>query len=97
MQKGGHVYIMTNAHRTVLYTGMTSDLVGRTDQHKTHFYKNSFTARYNIEFLVYYEHHGHITDVIIREKKVKKLSRSRKIELINSMNPDWKDLWDEIS
>lgn len=94
---GGYIYILTNAHHSVRYTGVTSQLVKRIGEHKNHFYKNSFTDRYNIEFLFYYESYGHIQDAIDREKVVKKLNRQRKIDLINSLNPEWKDLWDEIS
>ena len=96
MRKGGYVYIATNKHRTVLYTGVTSELDNKIYKHKQHFYKNSFTDRYNIEYLVFYEEYGHITDAINREKEIKKWSHQRKIALIDSFNPEWKDLWDEI-
>ncbi|MBX2904533.1 MAG: GIY-YIG nuclease family protein [Taibaiella sp.] len=52
MQKGGYVYIVTNKHHTVLYTGVTSELLSREFKHKSHFYKHSFTDRYNVEYLV---------------------------------------------
>lgn len=97
MQKGGYIYIATNKHRTTLYTGVTSKIVNRIDQHKKHFYKNSFTDKYNIEYLVYYEAYGSIEDAIDREKQIKKWRRQKKIDLIESLNPDWKDLWTEIS
>ena len=97
MHKGGYVYIATNKHHTTLYTGVTSKLINRIHQHKTHFYKNSFTDKYNIEYLVYYEGFGRIEDAISREKEIKKWNRQKKIDLINSMNPDWKDLWSEIN
>ncbi len=97
MHKGGHVYIATNKHRNVLYTGVTSKIINRVYQHKTHFYKNSFTDKYNIEYLVYYEWFGRIEDAISREKEIKKWNRQKKIDLINSLNPEWKDLWNEIN
>ncbi len=96
MQKGGYVYIVTNKHRNVVYTGVTSDILRRIYQHKTHFYKRSFSARYNVEYLVYYERHGRIEDAIEREKEIKKWRREKKDALINAMNPEWRDLWDEM-
>jgi putative endonuclease len=97
MKKGGYVYLVTNAHHNVVYVGMTSELLNRIYQHRTHFYKKSFSARYNIEYLVYYEHLGNITDAIAREKEIKKWRREKKDALINSMNPEWRDLWDEMA
>ena len=97
MRKGGYVYLVTNAHHTTVYVGVTSQLLNRIYQHKTHFYKRSFSARYNIEYLVYYESFGTIQDAITREKQVKRWSREKKDALINSMNPEWKDLWDEMN
>ncbi len=97
MEKGGYICILTNTHRNVLYTGVTSDLDTRIHQHKTHFYKDSFTAKYNVEFLVFYEAYGRIEDAIDREKKVKKFSRAKKIALIEAVNPKWDDLWEQIS
>ena len=96
MTKGGHVYIITNAHRTKLYIGVSSALIRRIDQQKRHFNKKSFTDRYNLEYLVYYEGFGRIEDAISREKELKKLNRQMKNELITAFNPEWKDLWDEI-
>ena len=97
MKKGGYVYIVTNAHHTTVYVGMTSKLLSRIYQHKTHFYQHSFSAKYNIEYLVYYEVYGRIEDAIAREKQIKKYSRDKKNALINSMNPEWKDLYDEMN
>ena len=68
MKKGGAVYIMTNAHHTVFYTGVTSDLITRIHQHKTKHYPKSFTARYNITKLVYYEGFHDIEEAIYREE-----------------------------
>ena len=97
MKKGGYIYLVTNAHRNVVYVGMTSEILKRIYQHKSHFYKKSFSARYNIEYLVYYESFGSTTDAIAREKEIKKWRREKKDALINSMNPEWRDLWDEMA
>jgi putative endonuclease len=96
MQRGGTVYIITNIHNQVLYTGITSDLVARVQEHKNKIYPDSFTAKYNIVKLVYYKAFPTIEEAIAEEKRIKAGSRSRKIELISSMNPEWKDLWIEI-
>jgi putative endonuclease len=96
MRRGGAVYIMTNRHHTVFYTGVTSDLTTRVFQHKTKYYPKSFTARYNIEKLVYFENFHSIEEAISREKQVKKYRREKKIILIEGMNPDWRDLYDEL-
>lgn len=97
MQRGGCVYILTNAHKTVLYTGVTSDLRSRVYQHKHHLYKNSFTDRYNVEYLMYYEGFDRIEEAIAKEKEIKKWNRQKKIDLITSFNPEWRDMWDEVS
>ena len=96
MYKGGYVYIMSNKHRTTLYVGVTSDLPGRVQQHKEHFYKNSFSDRYNVECLVYYEAHDGIEEAIAREKQIKRWSRAKKETLINGFNPEWRDLYEEV-
>jgi putative endonuclease len=96
MQRGGTVYIMTNKNKTTLYVGVTSDLLSRVQQHRQHFFTNSFTDKYNLEFLVFYESLPSIQEAILREKEVKKWRREKKENLINSMNPGWKDLWEEI-
>ena len=97
MKRGGAVYIMTNKNNTVLYTGVTSDLVSRIYEHKTKKYKKSFTSRYNIEKLVYFESFNSIEEAINREKQIKAGSRKKKIDLIQSANPDFKDLYPEIA
>ncbi|WP_312768156.1 GIY-YIG nuclease family protein [Epilithonimonas sp.] len=83
-----YVYILTNKNRTVLYTGVTNNLHIRLHQHKTKTNPNSFTAKYNIEFLVYYEKFGWIQQAIEREKEIKDLSRNKKLELIRIQNPN---------
>ncbi|MEQ8811561.1 MAG: GIY-YIG nuclease family protein [Imperialibacter sp.] len=96
MEKGGAVYIMTNAHHTVFDTGVTSDLIDRVHKHKTKFYPKSFTSRYNIVKLVYVESFHSIEEAIAREKEVKKFRREKKIALIEAMNPEWRDLFDTL-
>ena len=91
-----YVYILTNAHRTVLYTGVTRDLVRRVYEHKHHLDKNSYTARYNVEFLVYYESTSEVESAIEREKQIKGWNRKRKEKLIESRNPNWIDLSEGI-
>jgi len=97
MQKGGAVYIMTNANKTALYIGVTSNLIARIQQHKTKFYPKSFTAKYNIVYLVYYKNFPGIEEAIYEEKRLKAGNREQKLMLINSINPEWKDLWEELS
>ena len=87
-----HVYIMTNNNNTVLYTGVTSDLKERVIRHKSKKHPDSFSARYNIFKLVYFESFGSMGEAIIREKQIKGGSRKKKIELINGINPGWVDL-----
>jgi putative endonuclease len=87
------VYIMTNAHHTVLYTGVTNDLQRRVLEHKEG--KGGFTKKYNVTKLVYFEYGVDVNAAILREKQIKAGSRQNKIELINSMNAEWKDLFDE--
>ncbi len=91
-----YIYIMTNAHNTVLYVGVTNDLIRRVYEHKNHLYKGSFTARYNIERLVYFEIATDSYHAIEREKQIKGWNRKRKEKLIESKNPDWMDLYDSI-
>ena len=83
---------MANCNNTVIYTGVTSDFKERVNQHKSKKHANSFSARYDISKLVYYERHGSIGDAIKREKQIKGESRKKKIDLINGMNPEWNDL-----
>ncbi len=95
MNKQAYVYIMTNKRNTVLYTGVTSNLIKRVYEHKEKLVPG-FTKKYNIEKLVYYEVFDDITNAIMREKQIKAGSRKKKIELIESMNKDWKDLYEEL-
>ncbi len=93
--KQSYVYILANKHNTVLYTGVTRDLKRRIYEHKQKFVKSS-TSKYNVDKLVYYEVFDDIYNAITGEKQIKAGSRQKKIDLINSMNESWKDLYDEI-
>jgi putative endonuclease len=94
MSKEYYVYIMTNKSRT-LYTGVTNDLMRRVYEHKNKLIPNSFTSKYNIRFLVYYESTPTVHVALAREKQIKGWLRVKKIALIDSMNPEWKDLSEE--
>ncbi len=88
-----HVYIMTNATRT-LYIGVTNDLLRRVHEHR-HRLVGGFTSRYNITWLAYYEATSDVSAAIAREKQLKRWSRSKKVALVESLNPQWKDLAQE--
>lgn len=91
--KGGFVYIMTNKKRGVLYIGVTSWLQKRTWEHNNTGSKTkSFVKRYNLTKLVYFEQFEDIQTAILYEKKFKNLSRAKKIEIIERINPEWNDL-----
>ncbi len=85
------VYITANKNNSVIYTGVTSDIVKRVKQHKEKFYKG-FTSRYNCDKLVFYKEFPSMVDAIAFEKKIKASNRKNKEKLINEMNPEWKDL-----
>ena len=88
------VYIMTNVHNTVLYTGVTNNLQRRALEHKAG-KGGAFTKKYNVHKLVYFEYGNDINVAIFREKQIKAGSRQKKIDLIKSINPEWKDLFEE--
>jgi len=92
----GFAYIITNKYQTVVYTGVTSNLPQRILEHKNKKYPKSFSARYNVNILVYYEQFQFIGDAITREKQIKAGSRETKNELIRSINPTRKDLFENI-
>jgi len=94
MNKRYYTYIMTNKGNTVLYTGVTSDLKRRVYEHKEK-QVDGFTKKYNITKLVYYEVFEDIESAISREKQIKAGSRQKKVELIDSMNKEWRDLYEE--
>jgi putative endonuclease len=90
-----YVYIMTNITSTVLYTGMTNDLCRRISEHKQGLVEG-FTKKYKVKNLIYYETAEDLDSALFRENQIKDYSRKRKIDLINSMNPSWADLFDEL-
>ena len=91
MIKKAYTYILINKNKTTLYVGVTNELERRIVEHKTK--KNSgFTAKYNLDLLVYYETHHNIGEAIYREKQLKKKSKLGKIRLICKRNPEWNDL-----
>jgi putative endonuclease len=92
-KKNAHVYMLTNRNHTVIYIGVTSDLPKRVYEHRTGLYVNSFTSKYNVFELVYFEEFDNIVDAIMREKQLKAGSRRKKIILINECNPKWEDLF----
>ncbi len=94
--KPGFVYIITNKNNTTLYTGVTSNLPERILQHKEKLYERSFPARYHLCKLVYWESYQEIGDAIGREKQIKAGSRKKKLDLIAALNPEWKDLYDDV-
>jgi putative endonuclease len=90
-----YVYILTTQNNTVLYTGVTNDLVRRVYEHKNNMVEG-FTKRYFIHKLVYYEVADDVMSAIEREKQIKGLGRQKKQDLVNALNPDWHDLYDGI-
>ena len=83
-----YVYILTNKNRSVLYTGVTNNLHKRLKQHEDKKSPNSFTAKYNAHYLIYYEKFSWIHQAIEREKEIKNYSRAKKLELIREVNPN---------
>ena len=94
-EKCYYVYMMTNTHLNVLYTGVTNDLLRRVFEHKSNI-KKCFTQKYNINKLVYFELFSEITLAIMREKQIKSWNRKRKNQLIDSFNPRWEDLYQSL-
>jgi putative endonuclease len=90
------VYIMANKRNGTIYIGVTNELFRRSIQHKSKESTKSFTAKYNIDMLVYYESYQYIQDAIIREKQLKKWERKWKLRLIEELNPTWKDLYKDM-
>ncbi len=87
---------MTNTLHTVFCTGVTSNIVNRVIEHREKYYPQSFAAKYNVNKLVYYCNFASIEEAIMEEKRIKGGSRTKKIALINSMNPSWIDLSEEL-
>ena len=95
MSKEYYIYLLTNKHNTVIYTGVTNDLIRRIYEHKNKLQKG-FTEKYNVDCLVYYEIYNAISDAIKREKQIKGWTRKKKNELVNQFNPTWKDIYEDI-
>ena len=89
------VYLLASKKHGTLYIGVTSNLVARTWQHRQHVV-DGFTKRYNVDKLVWYELHGCMEAAILREKQLKKWNREWKLRLVEEVNPEWRDLWEEI-
>jgi len=96
MVVGGYTYILANKYNTVIYIGSTIDLRNRIYQHRTKFYPKSFSAKYNVQKLVHFEFHPHIREARGREVQLKSWNRNRKVKLIETHNPEWKDLYDDL-
>ncbi|WP_417872523.1 GIY-YIG nuclease family protein [Xanthomarina gelatinilytica] len=94
--KPGFIYILTNKNNTTLYIGVTSDIVTRIKQHKEKQNNKSFTAKYNLDKLVYFEAFQMIGDAIGREKQLKAGNRTKKVSLIERINPEWLDLYEKV-
>jgi putative endonuclease len=94
--KQGFIYIITNNNNTTLYIGVTSNLPKRILEHKEKWYQDSFSARYNLCKLLYYEQFQNMVDAIAREKQLKAGSRAKKVKLIDNFNPEWRDLFEDI-
>jgi putative endonuclease len=95
MSKQYCVYIMTNKNNTVLYTGVTNNLQRRVYEHKEGI-GSKFARKYNADKLVYYEVGDDVNIAIAREKQIKGGSRQKKMDLVNSINPEWIDLYEEL-
>jgi putative endonuclease len=89
-------YMTTNRPNGTIYTGFTKELKYRIQSHKTKKYQNSFSAKYNLDKLVWYEEFQTITAARAREKQLKAGSRAKKIKLIEEMNPEWRDLYEDL-
>jgi putative endonuclease len=95
-QMGGWVYMMCSLNHSTLYVGITSNIASRVYEHRNKMHPKGFTARYNCVKLVYYCRFELIVEAITEEKRIKGGSRKKKEDLITSMNPEWKDLYDEV-
>ena len=91
-----YVYILSNKYCNVLYTGVTSDLLRRVYEHKNHLDPDSFTSKYNVTRLVYFEETTDVKAAIEREKQIKGWNRNRKTSLIMEKNPNWIDVYHQM-
>ena len=95
MEKNYYVYILTNKYNKVLYIGVTNNLIRRIYEHKEKLVEG-FTKKYNLNKLVYYEIFNDVNLAISREKQLKGITRKKKVDLVNTLNRDWNDLYFEI-
>jgi putative endonuclease len=91
-----YVYILASERNGTIYIGVTSNIFKRINQHRTNYYPNSFTSKYKITKLVYFEIYGSIRAAIAREHKLKNWKRIWKLKLIEEVNPNWNDLYEDI-
>ena len=91
-----YVYILSNYTGTTIYVGVTRDLLRRVYEHKNKLDPNSFTAKYGVHKLVYFEQTGDVRAALEREKQIKSWNRARKNRLVESLNPEWEDLYESI-
>ena len=91
-----YVYILTNANKNLIYIGVTNDLIRRVYEHKHHLDRESFTSKYNIDQLVYFEETSDVEAAIAREKQLKGWNRARKNKLVEGKNPEWDDIYTQI-
>ena len=95
MEKSYYIYILASRRNGTLYIGVTSDLIKRVWQHKNKFVEG-FTEKYGVDKLVYYEQIEDAENALRREKRLKKYNRKWKMDIIEKLNPDWKDLYEEL-
>ena len=91
-----YVYLLSNSANSTIYTGVTNNLLKRVYEHKHKLDPNSFTARYRVHKLVYFEETSDVRSAIEREKQIKSWNRQRKNQLVDTMNPRWEDLYWKI-
>ncbi len=91
-----YVYLLSNGTNTTVYTGVTKDLIRRVYEHRTNADPDSFTAKYHVHKLVYFESTSDVQTAIEREKQIKKWNRARKNKLVEGMNPKWRDLYPDL-
>jgi putative endonuclease len=96
MEKGGAVYMMTNKLNTTLYIGVTSNLPKRLYEHQNYIHPDSFTSKYKLQKLIYFESFHSIVEAIAREKQLKGWSRKKKNEIIDGFNSKWVDLTNQV-
>ena len=96
IMKNYYVYILSNCTNTTIYTGITNDLIRRVFEHRQNADPKSFTAKYDIHKLVYYEYTGDVKVALEREKQIKSWSRAKKNKLVTAKNPQWEDLYEEL-